>query len=126
MQVRLSIWQLLWDPDFLALHTIIVIVFLIFLLVVGRRYRRFFKLQHEALEHRKSADAWVLAQNQNFVQLVSQHYVATNAHNQEALARASEALRINAEALVQMTTMNRTLTRIAEHLQRADGPMQGG
>jgi hypothetical protein len=126
MQDQLSIWQFFWnDLSFLGLNTIVLVAFVLALLVAGRRYRRFFTLQREALEHRKTADARVLAQNQNFEQLISQHYATTNAHNQETLAKASEALRINAEALAQVTTMNRTLARIAERLERNDGPTQG-
>ena len=126
MQDELSIWQFFWnDLSFLGLNTIVLVVFVLALLVAGRRYRRFFTLQREALEHRKTADARVLAQNQNFEQLISQHYATTNAHSQETLAKASEALRINAEALAQVTTMNRTLARIAERLERNDGPTQG-
>jgi hypothetical protein len=46
----------------------------------------------------------------------------TNAHNRQAIERAEEAMRISAETLAQITSMNQSLTRIAERLERMAGP----
>jgi hypothetical protein len=117
-----SVWQVfLADPTFLALNvgTIVLVVALVW--VVRRRYARFYKIQRESLDHRKSTDAQVMAQQQSFEQLVARHYDATNAHNQRLLAKAEEALALNADTLAQIASMNRTLTRIAERLDQAGG-----
>ncbi len=45
----------------------------------------------------------------------------TLAHNEQVLAKAEEALRLNAETLAQITAMNRTLARLAERLEQAGG-----
>ena len=125
-----ALWQyLLADHSFIAVN-VTALVFCFFLVFVVRyRYGRFYKLQREAIDHqreaidhRKSADARVLAQSQSFEQIVSQQYGITNAHNQQALAKAEEALRLNADTLAQITAMNRTLARIAERLEQAGGP----
>jgi hypothetical protein len=118
-----ALWQyLLADHSFIAVNVTALVLCLFLVFVVRYRYGRFYKLQREAIDHRKSADARVLAQSQSFEQIVSQQYGITNAHSQQALAKADEALRLNADTLAQVTAMNRTLLRIAERLEQAGGP----
>jgi hypothetical protein len=118
-----SIWQIFAaDPAFLALNLVVLAMVVIIVLIVRRRYARFFKIQHEALDHRKVADAQALAQNRSLEELMVRQYGVTNMHNQQAMARAEEAVRISAEALAQITTLNQSLTRIADRLDRIVGP----
>jgi predicted RNA-binding protein with PIN domain len=46
----------------------------------------------------------------------------TNAHNQQAVAQGEEALRISAQTLAQITTVNQSIARIADRLDRIAGP----
>jgi hypothetical protein len=119
----LSIWQVFAaDPTFLVLNLVVLATFVVVMLVVRRRYARFYKIQRESLDHRKTADAQALAQNQSVEQLIARQYGVTNAHNRQALERAEEAMRISAETLAQITSMNQSLTRIAERLEHIAGP----
>jgi predicted phage-related endonuclease len=97
-------------------------MFIAVALIIRRRYARFFKIQREALDHRKVADAQVLAQNQSIEQVIARQYGVVNAHNQVALSRAEEALRISTDILAQITTMNQSIARIADRLDNAGGP----
>jgi len=45
-----------------------------------------------------------------------------NTHYQQIAARAEEASRISSETLTQINTMNQTLSRIADRLDRVAGP----
>jgi hypothetical protein len=113
-----SLWDVFFvDPSFLIMNLVLVAVLIVVIWVVRSRYARFFRLQREALDHRKTADAQMLNQNQSFEQLIARQHGFTNAHNQELVTKAEEALRLNAETLAQITAMNRTLTRIAERLE---------
>jgi hypothetical protein len=116
-----SIWQIV-DIPFLFLNAFIIAMFIAVALIVRRRYARFFKIQREALDHRKVADAQVLAQNQSIEQVIARQYGVVNAHNQVALSRAEEALRISTDILAQITTMNQSIARIADRLDHAGGP----
>ena len=117
-----SAWDLLvGDPSFLIMNLVAIFIVILLAWLVRRRYGRFYTLQREAFDHRKSADARVLAQQQTFEQMISQQYGITNAHNEQIAAKAEEALRLNAETLAQISAMNRTLTRIAERLEQAGG-----
>ena len=113
-----SAWEYFFvDPTFLVINVGFVAILITVLWIVRRRYARFFGLQREALDHRKTADAQMLNQQQTFEQLIARQHGLTNAHNQALVAKAEEALRLNAETLAQITTMNRTLARIAERLE---------
>jgi FtsZ-interacting cell division protein ZipA len=117
-----SAWQYIFaDPSFVVINIALVTILISVLWIVRRRYARFFSLQREALDHRKTANSQMLNQNQSFEQLVARQYGQTNAHNQAAMAKADEALRLNAETLAQITAMNRTLARIAERLDQPGG-----
>ena len=118
-----SFWQVLLDnPSFLVMDLVPVVILVAVLLVVRRRYARFFGIQREALDHRKAADAQALAQSQSTEQVIARQYGAVNAHNQQVAARAEEALRISNETLAQINAMNQTLARIADRLDRVTGP----
>jgi hypothetical protein len=143
-----SFWQFfIGDPAFLAMNLVVIAVFAIVIITIRRRYARFYKIQREALDHRKSADAQslarsqstediisrqygvinahnaqLLAQSQSTEQLIARQYEVINAFNQQIVARAEEALRISAETLAQINTMNQSLARIAELLDRPAGP----
>lgn len=118
----LSAWQLLGaDIPFLAMNVFLVVIFIIVVATVRWRYGRFFKIQREALDHRKVADAQVIAHNQSVEQLIAQQYGVVNAHNQLALARAEEALRLSTETLAQISRMNESMARIADRLDRFAG-----
>jgi hypothetical protein len=119
----ISLWQIIFaDPSFAVMSLVPTAILVILLLVVRRRYARFFGIQREALDHRKAADAQALAQSQSTEQVIARQYSAVNAHNQQIAARAEEALRISSETLAQINTMNQTLTRIADRLDRVTGP----
>jgi hypothetical protein len=119
----ISFWQIMFaDPSFAVMSLIPIAILVTVLLVVRRRYARFFGIQREALDHRKAADAQQLAQGQSTEQLIARQYGVVNAHNQQIAARAEEALRISGETLAQINTMNQTLARIADRLDRAAGP----
>src|ERR1700730_3857013 len=78
-----SVWQFfLEEPSFLVVNFVALAVIVTALWFVRRRYARFLKIQQESLDHRKIADAQVLAQNQSFEQLIARQHNATNAHNQ--------------------------------------------
>src|SRR5207248_1200752 len=96
----LSIWQVFaGDPTFVVLNLLALATIVIIMVVVRRRYARFFRIQREALDHRKTADAQALAQNQSIEQLIARQYGVTNAHNLQALEWAGEAMRISTETL---------------------------
>jgi hypothetical protein len=119
----ISFWDiLLVDPSFVVMSLVPVALLVVFLLVVRRRYARFFGIQREALDHRKAADAQALARSQSTEELISQQYGVVNAHNQQIAERAEEALRISGETLAQINAMNQTLARIADRLDRVTGP----
>jgi hypothetical protein len=119
----ISFWQIMFvDPSFAIMSLVPIAILVIFLLVVRRRYARFFGIQREALDHRKAADAQALAQSQSTEQVIARQYGAVNAHNQQVAARAEEALRISSETLAQINAMNQTLARIADRLDRVTGP----
>jgi hypothetical protein len=118
----LSLWDVfLGDPTFVVVNLVVLGVLVLFLWTVRRRYAKFFTIQREALDHRKSADAQALAQNQSTNQLIAQQYGAINAHNAQIAAQAETALRISSETLAQINTMNQSLARIAERLDRMAG-----
>jgi hypothetical protein len=120
--LELSMWQLLTqDVPFLVMNAFIIVIFIIVVITVRRRYTRFFGIQREALDHRKVTDAQVLAYNQDIEQLIARQYGVVNAHNQLVLARADEALRISTETLSQITSMNQSIARIADRLDREAG-----
>jgi hypothetical protein len=119
----LSVWGVFAnDPAFLVINLVVVAMLVTIFLIVRRRYARFFKIQREALDHRKVADAQALAQNQSLEQLIARQYGVTNAHNQQAVAQGEEALRISAQTLAQITTVNQSIARIADRLDRIAGP----
>jgi hypothetical protein len=119
----ISLWDIfLADPSFVVMSLVPVTILVIFILLVRRRYARFFGIQREALDHRKAADAQALAQSQGTQQLIAQQYGVVNAHYQQFAARSDEALRISSETLTQINTMNQTLSRIADRLDRVAGP----
>jgi hypothetical protein len=120
----ISVWQLMGqDIPFLVANVLVVVVLIIVIVTVRRRYTRFYKIQREALDHRKVTDAQVLTQNQGVEELIARQYGVVNAHNQLALARADEALRISTETLAQITSMNQSIARMADRLDRsADTP----
>lgn len=119
----ISFWQIVFaDPSFAMMSLVPIAILVTVLLVVRRRYARFFGIQREALDHRKAADAQQLAQNQSTEQLIARQYGVVNAHNQQIAARTEEALRISGETLAQINTMNQTLARIADRLDRVAGP----
>src|SRR5438105_3175409 len=87
-----AVWQvMLGDPTFLALNIGAILLVCILVWIARTRYARFYRLQREAIDHRKRADAQVLAHNESFEQLISQQYGTVNAHNQQLLAKADEA-----------------------------------
>jgi len=117
-----SPWQVvLGDPSFLLINLGVILLVGMLLWLARRRYGRFYSLQQAAFDHRKSADAQSLAQQQTYERLISQQYGITNSYNAQVVAKAEEALRINADTLVQIVAMNRTLTRIAERLDQQAG-----
>jgi hypothetical protein len=119
----LSLWDiLLADPSFIVMSLVPIAILAVVLLIVRRRYARFFGIQREALDHRKAADAQALARSQSTEQLIAQQYGVVNAHNQQIAERAAEALRISSETLAQINAMNQTLARIADRLDRVAGP----
>ena len=84
-----SAWDLFTvGPSFLIINFVAIFIVLLFAWLVRRRYGRFYTLQREAFDHRKSADARVLAQQQTFEQMISQQYGITNAHNEQIAAKA--------------------------------------
>ena len=120
--VDVSWWQILLGDPASTAFTILVSVMLIGIVItIRRRYGRFYNLQQAALDHRRTTDAQVLAHQDTFQQLISQQYGVTNSHNQQVLAKAEEALRLNAQTLAQIVEMNRTLTRIVERLEQPGG-----
>ncbi len=117
-----SMWQLLgFDVPFLVMNLFVLFVFIVVIATVRWRYGRFFRIQREALDHRKVADAQVIAQNQSIEQLIAQQYGVVNAHNQLVLARAEDALRLSTVTLAQITSMNESIARIADRLDRFAG-----
>jgi hypothetical protein len=119
----ISFWDIfLADPSFVVMSLVPVTILVIFILVVRRRYARFFGIQREALDHRKAADAQALSQSQSTQQLIAQQYGVVNAYYQQIAARSDEGLRISNETLAQINTMNQTLSRIADRLDRVAGP----
>jgi hypothetical protein len=120
----ISLWDIfLADPSFVVMSLVPVTILVIFILLVRRRYARFFGIQREALDHRKAADAQALAQSQSTQQLIAQQYGVVNAYYQQIAARSDEGLRISSETLTQINTMNQTLSRIADRLDRVAGPV---
>jgi type IV secretory pathway component VirB8 len=89
---------------------------------VRRRYARFYRIQREAMDHRKEADAQSLARSQSTEEVIARQYGVINAHNAQIAARAEEALRISNETLAQINTMNESLARIANRLDSMAGP----
>ena len=119
----ISLWDIfLADPSFVVMSLVPVTILVIFILLVRRRYARFFGIQREALDHRKAADAQALAQSQSTQQLIAQQYGVVNAYYQQIAARSDEGLRISNETLAQINTMSQTLSRIADRLDRVAGP----
>lgn len=119
----LSLWQILLDnPTFVAIDLVPIAILVTVVVIVRRRYARFFGIQRESLDHRKAADAQALAQNQSTEELIARQYGVINAHNQQIAARADEALRISSETLAQISTMNQSLARIVDRLDRITGP----
>jgi hypothetical protein len=117
-----SLWQILLDnPAFVAMNLVPIAILVTVVLIVRRRYARFFGIQRESLDHRKAADAQALTQNQSTEQLIARQYGVINAHNQQIAARADEALRISSETLAQISTMNQSLARIVDRLDRITG-----
>ena len=119
----ISLWDIfLADPSFVVMSLVPVTILVIFILLVRRRYARFFGIQREALDHRKAADAQALSQSQSTQQLIAQQYGVVNAYYQQIAARSDEGLRISNETLAQINTMSQTLSRIADRLDRVAGP----
>ena len=144
----ISPWQIFFgDPVFLVFNLLIVGVVLALAWTVRRRYARFYRIQREALDHRKQTDAQslarsqtteemiarqyevinahndqVLAHSQSTEQLIARQYETVNAFNQQLIARAEEALRVSTETLAQINTMNQSLARIANRLDSISGP----
>ncbi len=118
-----SLWDVfVAEPSFLLINFFVLMIFVLLAWFVRRRYAKFFNLQREALQHRKTTDAQALAHNQSVEQLIARQYGVINAHNQQTLARAEEALRISNETLAQIVDMNRSIAHIAERLDRVGGP----
>jgi hypothetical protein len=118
----LSLWQLfVGDPIFVGINLVAIAILATVLLIVRRRYARFFRIQREALDHRKAADSQALAQSQSTEQLIARQYGVINTHNQQIAARTEEALRISSETLAEIRTMNQNLARIADRLDGITG-----
>jgi ABC-type multidrug transport system fused ATPase/permease subunit len=118
-----SMWQVFTaDPTFAIFSLVPVAVIVVLVLVVRHRYARFFKIQREALDHRKTADAEVLAQNRSVEDTIARQYATVNAHNEQVLARSEETARVLGQMLTQITTVNASLIHIAERLDRITGP----
>jgi hypothetical protein len=119
----LSPWQIFYeDPAFLVFNLLAVGILVTVVLMVRRRYARFYKIQREALDHRKEADAQSLARSQSTEEVISRQYGVINAHNAQIAERAAEALRISNETLAQINAMNQSLVRIANRLDSMAGP----
>jgi hypothetical protein len=117
-----SLWQLFaGDPTFVVMNLVAFAIVAAVLLIVRRRYARFFKIQREALDHRKSADAQALARGESTEQLIARQYGLVNNHNQQIAAQTEEALRISGETLAEIRTMNQNLARIADRLDGITG-----
>lgn len=120
--VDVSWWQILFvDPGSIVFTLLVTLVLVGIAITIRVRYGRFYKLQRAAFDHRRTTDAEVMARQESFQQLISQQYGVTNGHNQQVLAKAEEALRLNAQTLAQIVEMNRTLTRIVERLEPPGG-----
>lgn len=144
----ISPWQIFFqDPVFLVTNLLAIAILLAVVWTMRRRYARFYRIQREALDHRKQTDAQslarsenteemiarqygvinahneqVLAHSQSTEQLIARQYEAVNAFNQQLIARAEEAVRISTETLAQINTMNQSLARIANRLDSMSGP----
>ena len=119
----ISPWQLfVADPSFIVMSLVPLAILVVFIWTVRRRYARFFNIQREALDHRKSADAQALARGESTEQLIARQYGTVNAHNAQMLARAEEALRISGQTLAQIDAMNQSIARIAARLDHLAGP----
>jgi hypothetical protein len=123
MNPSLSVWRqvFLEDPVFLVFNLGLIVLVVVLAWVVRRRYARFYRIQRESLDHRKSADAQALARQESFEQLVARHYDAINSHNARLIATSEQAMRLNADMLAQIASVNATLNRIAERLDRPAG-----
>ena len=116
-------WQVFTaDPTFAIMSLVPLAVLVMVVLVIRRRYARFFGIQREALDHRKTADAEQLARNRSVEDMIARQYATVNTHNQQAMARAEDTTRLLGQMLAQMTTVNASLSRIAERLERIAGP----
>jgi hypothetical protein len=119
----ISPWQIFFqDPVFLVMNLLVIGILVTVVWTVRRRYARFYRIQHEALDHRKEADAQSLARSQSTEEIISRQYGVINAHNAQVAARAEEALRLSNETLAQINAMNQSLARIANRLDSMSGP----
>jgi hypothetical protein len=119
----ISPWQIFFeDPVFLVFNLLAVGILVTVVWTVRRRYARVYRIQREALDHRKEADAQSLARSQSTEEVIARQYGVINAHNAQIAARAEEALRISNETLAQINTMNQSLARIANRLDSMAGP----
>jgi hypothetical protein len=122
---EISLWQIfLADPSFVVMSLVPIAILVTVALIIRRRYARFFNIQREALDHRKAADAEALARSESTNQLIARQYEVVNIHNAQILARAEEAQRISSETLAQIKTVNQSLARIADRLDRLANPAQ--
>ncbi len=120
---EVSTWQLFAaDPTFAIFSLVPLAIIVVLVLVIRHRCARYFKIQREALDHCKDADAQALAQNRSVEEMISRQYGITNAHNQQVMVRADETARILGQMRTQITTVNASLSRIAERLDRITGP----
>jgi hypothetical protein len=119
----ISPWQIFFqDPVFLVMNLLVIGILVTVVWTVRRRYARFYRIQREALDHRKEADAQSLARSQSTEEIISRQYGVINAHNAQVAARAEEALRLSNETLAQVSAMNQSLLRIANRLDSMTGP----
>jgi len=67
----ISPWQIIFqDPVFLVTNLLAVGILVTVVWTVRRRYARFYRIQREALDHRKEADAQSLARSQSTEEII--------------------------------------------------------
>lgn len=111
-----------WWLDVITLTPLILAVFaLVYFWRYGSTGATYIKKQSDYLDHQKSVNYKVVAQNKAFEDMIARQYSETNERSDRALAQSDEALRLHSAALDQLTRMNETLARVALKLEAGGG-----
>lgn len=111
-----------WWMDAIMLMPLILAVFIVvYFWRHGASGATYMKKQSDYLDHQKTVNDTVVAQNKAFEDMIGRQYAETNERSDRALAQSDAALKLHSAALDELTRMNEMLARGALKLETGGG-----